>query len=476
MTGDEGTGSTTRSQTASRPASPSVTLNIPSEHQTNSSTLTGPETRASSPSGVPSEVLSKAETQLTRLDSMKALKKRLPSCAPNTSITELKVYERQCDDLLKAFQKEHGYFEVAWPRKQRDHPYYLEKWLFQMQELAMDVKLQVSRFMEELAPFQCLGASCSTSTVSAPGKLPELAIPTFAGDYAKWPAYCELFSALIIARKDLSDIEKLQYLLTSLAGEPAHKVEALPLKGASFTPAWEMLKDTYANKRLLIQAQLDKLFEPTPAHLKGTAALKKVMSNIEGAQTSLCSLGVTTSLGDCILTHLVARQLDKPSREAWETSRGSQNEYPSFQKMREFVNHRVRALERAETPSSQGPTSSSAKMVAKPPAQRASAHKASQGPSSQKSFPCDLCRGDHFIVMCPKFRGMTVAERRKVVASNMLCYNCCGRHSSANCKSPHKCKQCGIQHHTMLHIPDTRPAQPPPQTEVSRSSTAAQQH
>ena len=77
---------------------------------------------------------------------------------------------------------------------------------------------------------------------------------------SKWPAYCELFSALIINRKDLTDVERLQYLLSSLAGEPAQKVEALPLKGASFTPAWEMLKEAYANKCHLIQAQLDKLY------------------------------------------------------------------------------------------------------------------------------------------------------------------------------------------------------------------------
>ena len=345
-----------------------------------------------------------------------------------------------------------------------------------MQELHTDIRIKVGRLADELAPFMPSGASSSASTASTPGKLPELALPTFAGDYIKWPAYCELFSALIINRKDLTDIERLQYLLSSLAGEPAQKVEALPLKGASFTPAWEMLKETYANKCHLIQAQLDKLYAPRPANLKVSAALKQLITSVEGAKTSLISLGVTTNLGDTILTHLVARQMDKGSREAWETSTTSANEYPTFQRIKEFVSNRVRALERAEAPSSQGPIKSTAKAPSKPAAQRASSYTASQGLSHQKSFPCDVCKGDHFIVMCPKFRGMTVAERRKVVASNMLCYNCCGRHSSANCKSPHKCKQCGIQHHTMLHIPDARPAQPPPQTEASQSSTSAQQN
>ena len=113
----------------------------------------------------------------------------------------------------------------------------------------MNIKLMIGKLREELAPLQPSFTSGSAQSSPAPGKLPELALPTFTGNYLKWPAYCELFSVLIIARKDLTDIEKLQYLLSSLSGEPAQKVEALPLKGASFNPAWELLKGTYENKR-----------------------------------------------------------------------------------------------------------------------------------------------------------------------------------------------------------------------------------
>ena len=197
-------------------------------------------------------------------------------------------------------------------------------------------------------------------------------MPKFTGDYTKWPAYSELFTALIINRKDFTDIAKLQYLLSSLAGEPAQKVETLPLKGASFSLAWNMLREAYANKCHLIQAQLDKLYASRPANLKVPAALKQLITLVEGVMTSLISLGVTTNLGDAIMTHLVARQMDKGSREAWETSLTSANDYPTFPQIREFVNNRVRALERAEAPSSQGPTSSSAKASSKPSVQRAS--------------------------------------------------------------------------------------------------------
>ena len=89
-------------------------------------------------------------------------------------------------------------------------------------------------------------------------------------------------------------------------------------------------------------------------------------------------------------------------------------EYPTFQQIKDFTINKVRALERAGAPTSQGSTSSTVKVPGKP-AQRASTYTASQGTLKNRSFPCNLCQGDHFIVMCPKFRVMSVQERRKVV-------------------------------------------------------------
>ncbi|XP_076549057.1 uncharacterized protein LOC143306157 [Osmia lignaria lignaria] len=52
---------------------------------------------------------------------------------------------------------------------------------------------------------------------------------------------------------------------------------------------------------------------------------------------------------------------------------------------------------------------------------------------------------------------MPVPERRSLVDKLSLCRNCCGRHTTANCKSEHRCKQCGEPHHTILHLAATQP-------------------
>ena len=94
-------------------------------------------------------------------------------------------------------------------------------------------------------------------------------------------------------------------------------VEALPLEGASFQRAWDLLSERYQNKRILIQTQLDKLFSAQPVTNKNAAALTQLISTVEEVHTSLSSLGVAGNLGDHILVQHVAHNLDKKTREAW---------------------------------------------------------------------------------------------------------------------------------------------------------------
>ncbi|KAK2577769.1 hypothetical protein KPH14_012809 [Odynerus spinipes] len=150
-----------------------------------------------------------------------------------------------------------------------------------------------------------------------------------------------------------------------------------------------------------------------------------------------------------MLVHHVTRHLDKATMEAWETSLGASQEYPTYHQLETFLTARVRALERIETavasPAKPQPTS------AKRPAL---AHHVSSQPSTSSSsttFPCDFCHDPRFIVMCTKFRNLSPADRYEWVVHKRLCYNCLGRHNVRSCKATRSCKTCSGRHHTMLH-------------------------
>ncbi|XP_053678616.1 uncharacterized protein LOC128728991 [Anopheles nili] len=71
------------------------------------------------------------------------------------------------------------------------------------------------------------------------------------------------------------------------------------------------------------------------------------------------------------------------------------------------------------------------------------------------SYQCPLkCVDGHALRNCPIFSGKDVQQRREIVASKQLCWNCLSAaHQAKACKSDYSCRTCHQRHHTLLHIP-----------------------
>ncbi|XP_077261644.1 heterogeneous nuclear ribonucleoprotein L isoform X3 [Temnothorax americanus] len=280
-----------------------------------------------------------------------------------------------------------------------------------------------------------------------------ISIPSFKGVYETWPTYRDLFKAVIYDSQRLTDVEKLHYLRLSLEGPPAKLISGLPLTGDSLKLSWEMLVDRYENKRLLIQSYLDQLFASSTPVQKNAKALDKLLNTFKKGIKGLQSLGVSQDLGDCVLVYQLSRQLDRQTKEEWETSLGDAREYPRFEKLEQFLTLRARALEMIESTASSGSSARAASTTRR----SSTAHHAAAQPARTNTsdgsteYPCDCCNGTHFVVMCPKFRQLSQGDRQKLVISRRLCFNCLGRHNVRSCKSSRGCKKCTHRHHTMLH-------------------------
>ena len=149
-------------------------------------------------------------------------------------------------------------------------------------------------------------------------------------------------------------------------------------------------------------------------------------------------------LGDCILAHKMSKLLDRSTREAWETSRVSTNELPTFEEFEAFLVPRVKVLEIASdaTPAPQKPAVPHSKPIkvyhstspGPPHTQRQDSKKVTHSPRISQ-HPCTYCGEPHFIVVCREFKRLNEQERKKFVMEKPLCYNCLGLHSAKNCKS-----------------------------------------
>ena len=78
-------------------------------------------------------------------------------------------------------------------------------------------------------------------------------------------------------------------------------------------------------------------------------------------------------------------------------------------------------------------------------------------PKQCKSRPfskCAYCKEAHFIGYCKSFADLAVPDRRAIVSSTMICFNCLSsQHRAVDAYiSLHRCFVCKAKHHTKLHL------------------------
>ncbi|XP_070155817.1 uncharacterized protein [Polyergus mexicanus] len=246
---------------------------------------------------------------------------------------------------------------------------------------------------------------------SARRHLPEITLPQFSGDFSAWRPFHDLFSSLVGRNADISNVEKMHYLRTSLMGEATQLISNLPVSEDSFASAWDLLVSRFENKRLLISAQVDRLFRTKTISQRSAKELNTLLNITTEALNALESLGAPVQHWDYLLVHLTVQWLDPSTREAWEVKLGSTTDPPSYKDIHTFLTGRARAMKSME-------------------------------------FGTD---------MSPHLRRNIVIDRR-------LCFNCLGRHNALACQNSKRCRECGNKHHTMIHMD----GQPPPRRSATQ--------
>ncbi|XP_043488059.1 uncharacterized protein LOC122514990 [Polistes fuscatus] len=324
----------------------------------------------------------------------------------------------------------------------------------------------LGRLMDQLTQSTQPAAATAVGTRTR-SRLPELTVPSFSGDIRKWPDFKAMFVSVIGNRTDLSDLEKFQYLKAAMQGDASELIINLRPDHSSYAAAWSMLNNRFENKRLIIKSHLERLLNLKPMQKRQSSSLTKLLNIINETTQALKH----ANTNECLMVTLVSGLLDRDTREKWETSLTSSDEFPSLSKLTEFLLARACTLENMEENATHTTAQLNAAKTTVP--RRVVAHQASQQsranspkPATQTSqqaaqstqprstYPCDCCGQDHYIVMCPKWRDYSISQRLRVVKERSLCWNYLGRHNVRNCHIHRHCRNCNGLHHTMFHSAD----------------------
>lgn len=148
------------------------------------------------------------------------------------------------------------------------------------------------------------------------------------------------------------------------------------------------------------------------------------------------------------MTSLIQLKLDATTSFAWrEASKDLLKEVPTCEAILKFLDQRARSADDESTKKSYNSTIPGRKPFSA--LKSVITHLAASYVPSR----CHLCPGErHPIYYCPKFKAMSMAERRSALASENACFNCLRKgHKASRCQSSHRCKICQKPHHTLLH-------------------------
>ncbi|XP_071579669.1 uncharacterized protein [Temnothorax nylanderi] len=227
-------------------------------------------------------------------------------------LASLKVKLSLVDNYWEKFDQQHERFSDLKVDSLLELDYFKDGVYDRCLQYYAEVKATLSHLIDEKDRANPLSGShlanlSLTGQTTARSHLPEITLPQFAGDFSAWRPFHDLFSSLVGRNPDISNVEKMHYLRTSLTGEAAQLISNLPVAEDSFASAWDLLVERFENKRLLISSQVDRLFGIRPMATRSARELNTILNTTAEALNALQSLGAPVHHWDHLLVHLIVQ-------------------------------------------------------------------------------------------------------------------------------------------------------------------------
>ena len=123
------------------------------------------------------------------------------------------------------------------------------------------------KLSERINFIKSISTNLSTVTKKKFGRLPEVQLATFKGNFDKWETFWSSFRTNVDVRDDLERSTKFIYLVQSLEGEPKEMVSGLAITDKNYPIAVHVLRDRYNDASRQTHVLLQKFHTlPTPKH------------------------------------------------------------------------------------------------------------------------------------------------------------------------------------------------------------------
>jgi hypothetical protein len=175
-------------------------------------------------------------------------------------------------------------------------------------------------------------------------RLPEIPLPRFDGDPHYWPTFRDCFQALVDSRTNLSDVEKMYYLIGCLDGPAADAIRRIPVTAENYQLAVKTLNTRFHRPRLVATSLVDQLLCVPVSQQESVPDLSAFVSTFTENIALLNALDIP-NMGSFILFNLAFRSLPVTTRKIFESTVNT--EYPSIDELVDFVQSLINILKLA---------------------------------------------------------------------------------------------------------------------------------
>lgn len=306
----------------------------------------------------------------------------------------------------------------------------------------------IEDLIEQYTPITPVNISHSSQLTGAEFlKLPAIQAPTFNGNLQDWASFIDTFNSLFHNNPNLTDVQRLHYLKTSVTGPAADVLRNFSIISENYQPAYEELVKQYENKSLTIQTHIRSLLHSPKVNTASASELRKLYNHVVSHVRALKALNQPVQQWDAWLVTIIHYHLDSTTASEWQLLQTT-NELPTFCEMEKFLSKRISAYEVGAI---------AAGNVVRPIRPKGNQYKQTDGTvlfsndSNRKGSKCVICAGFHRLYMCEQFNKMSIVERKAVVFKNHLCFNCLrSGHQLKNCLYS-GCPKCAQRHNSKLH-------------------------
>ncbi|KAJ8962080.1 hypothetical protein NQ318_018031 [Aromia moschata] len=194
--------------------------------------------------------------------------------------------------------------------------------------------------------------------------------------------FYDTFNGLIHTNSSLFNVHKLYYLQSCLKGEASQVIKNLEISDSNYTITWELLKERFENKRLIVNKHIQEILEVAVLKQESHVGLKRFLDTILKKYA------------------LIENKLDLDTKNEWEQE-SCGKEFPTLENFTHFLTKRCQLLEKIES------NTKPQRVVIKRENERGSnvlAHVTTQ------NVTCTFCNANHFNHQCNEMKKLSSIE------------------------------------------------------------------